>query len=78
MFSGVLKICKKMKSADIKTEAKKENNKKINKRTGSCILKLFSEVPSQNLKYNVKQACSFIFILVGIPSSLILSFKNRR
>ena len=72
MLNEVLKICKKMKSADIKTDAKKRN-----KRTGSCILKLFKEVPSQNLKYNVKQACIFNLILVGIPSSLILSVKNR-
>ena len=44
------------------------------KRTGSCIL---TEVPSENLKYNVKQACIFNLILVGIPSSLTLSVKNR-
>ena len=51
--------------------------RKINKRTDSCILKLFTEVPSQNLKYNVKQACIFNLILVGIPSKLILSVNNR-
>ena len=32
----------------------------------------------QNLKYNIKQACIFHLILVGIPSSLILSVTNRR
>ena len=48
-----------------------------NKRTSSCILYLFTEVTSQNLKYIVKQACIFNLILIGIPSSLILSVKNR-
>ena len=47
------------------------------KRTCSCILYFFTEVLSQNLKYNVKQACMVNLILVGIQSSLILSIKNR-
>ena len=34
-------------------------------------------IKSQNLKYNVKQAYIFNLIFVGIPSSLILSVKNR-
>ena len=31
----------------------------------------------QNVKYNVKRACIFYLILVGIPSSLPLSIKYR-
>ena len=31
----------------------------------------------QNFKYSVKRVCSFHLILVGIPSILILSVKNR-
>ena len=31
----------------------------------------------QNFKYNVKKVCIFQLILVGIPSILILSIKNR-
>ena len=50
---------------------RKTRSKRI---TGSCI---FTEVLFQNLKCNVKQACIFNLILVGIPSSLILSVKNR-
>ena len=34
-------------------------------------------IKSQNLKHNVKQAYIFNLILFGIPSSLILSVKNR-
>ena len=49
-----------------------------NNGTGNCILYLFTEVPSQNLKYNVKQACIFNLIMVGIPSSLILYVMKRR
>ena len=54
-------------SADIKTDVTR------NKKAGSCV---FTEVPSQNLKFNVKQACIFHLILVGISCSLILSIKN--
>ena len=31
----------------------------------------------QKFKYNVKKVCIFQLILVGIPSILILSIKNR-
>ena len=31
----------------------------------------------QNLKHNVKQICIFYLILLGIPSSLMLSAKNK-
>ena len=60
-----------MISADIKADTKQE------KKIGSCILQLFTEVPLQNLNNNLKQACIFNLILVGISSSLILSIKNR-
>ena len=32
---------------------------------------------NQNMKYNIKEACIFHLILVGILSILILSVKNR-
>ena len=32
----------------------------------------------QNLKYNVKNACTFHLILIGIPPGLTSSVKNRR
>ena len=50
--------------------------KTIDKRTGSCVLWLFTEVLSQDLKCNIKQAYIFHLILVGIPSSLILTVKG--
>ena len=56
-----------MISADIKTDVKQEINLSYN----------LTEVPSQNLKYNVKQVCIFNLILVDIPSSLLLSVKIR-
>ena len=61
-----------MISADIKADVKQEMKELV-----ACIWKHFTEVPSQNLKYNVKQACIFNLILVGIPSTLILSVMNR-
>ena len=36
----------------------------------------FNKEYLQNLKYNVKRACIFHLILLGIPSSLILSVKS--
>ena len=42
-----------MISADIKADVKQEIEE------GSYILELLTEVPSQNLRYNVKQACIF-------------------
>ena len=64
MLNEVLKSCKNW----CKTR---------NKRTGSCVVKLFTEVPSQYLKHNVKKSCIFNLILVGIPSTLISFVKNR-
>ena len=68
MLNEVLKSCKN------DTCWYKSWCKTRTKRTGSCI---FTEISSQNLKYNVKQAYIFNLIFVGIPSSLILSVKNR-
>ena len=61
-----------MTSADIKTGAKREIKELV-----AVSYNFFPEVPSQNLKYNVKQTCIFNLILVGIPSSWILSVKNK-
>ena len=56
---------------------KKKICKKLIKATtnkGSNFYKMYV----QNLKYNIKGACIFHLILVGILSILILSIKNRR
>ena len=42
-----------------------------------CILTNFYKNYFQNLKYDVKRACIFHLILVGILSILILPVKNR-
>ena len=47
------------------------------KRTGSCILWPFTGVPSTKTWNNVKQTFKLDLILVSIPSSLMLSVKNR-
>ena len=60
-----------MISADIKTDVKQEIKELL------AVSYNLTEVPSQNLKFNVKQACIFNLILVDIPSGLILSVKNR-
>ena len=60
MPNKVLKKILKMISAAIKTD---HVCKTANKRTGSCILQLFTEVPLQNLKYKAKQVFSFSFNL---------------
>ena len=64
MLNEVLKSCKKWCLLSWCKTAR-------NKRTGSCILCL------QNLKCSVKQARIFHLILIGIPSSSILSIKNN-
>ena len=33
---------------------------------------------TSTLKYNVKRECIFYLILVGIPSTLIMSIKNKQ
>ena len=60
-----------MISADKKPDVKQEIKELL------AVPYNLTEVPSQNLKYNVKQACIFDLILVDFPSSLILSVKNR-
>ena len=45
-----------------------------NKRSGVCILQILIR---STFKYNVKKACIFHLILVGILSILILAVKNR-
>ena len=70
MPNKVLQKKLKMISAAIKTD---HVCKTANKRTGSRILQVFTEVPLQNLKYKTKQVFSFPLILVDIPSSLMLS-----
>ena len=49
MLNEALESCKKMVSADKKTDVKREIKQLI-----ACILQLLTEVSSQNLKYNVK------------------------
>ena len=45
--------------------------------SGGLYLTSFYKMYVQNLKYNIKEACMFHLILVGILSILILSVKNR-
>ena len=45
--------------------------------SGGLYLTSFYKMYVQNLKYNIKRACMFHLILVGILSILILSVKNR-
>ena len=70
MLNEVLKSCKKMISANIKTEAKQEIKVLV-------AISYNSSQKYQNLKYNVKRACTFNVIFDGIPSSLVLSVKNK-
>ena len=72
MLKEVLKICEKMMSADVKANIKQQKIKDlVNYLTILCKNYL------QNLKHNVNRGCIFHLILVGIPSTLILSIKNR-
>ena len=73
MLNEVLESCKKMISADIKTDAKQEIKELV------AVSDNFSQkyLP-ENVKFNVKQDCIFNLILVDIPSSLLLFMKNRR
>ena len=45
--------------------------------SGGLYVTSFYNMSVQNLKYNIKGACMFHLILVGILSLLILSVKNR-
>ena len=70
MLNEVLKSCKKLISANIKTEAKQEIKALV-------AISYNSSQKYQNLKYNVKRACIFNLIFDGIPSSLVLFVKNK-
>ena len=67
MLNKVLKNCKKMRSADVKVDVRQQEIKEL----------ITYKMYLQNLKSNVKQVYIFDLILVGIPSSLLLSIKNR-
>ena len=65
-----------MISADVKADVKQQEIKELV--TMSC--NFLKEVPSnsQNLKYIIKQACTFHLILLSIPHNVILSSLRRR
>ena len=68
MLKEVLKICEKMMSADVNANIKQQEIKHpVTYLTILC----------KKLKCNVNRGCIFHLILVGIPSTLILFFKNR-
>ena len=62
MLIGVLKTVAKMISADANADLKQEIKELL---ISSCILSLFIRSTSKNLKYNVKQVCSFPLINFG-------------
>ena len=59
-------------SADVKANIKQHEIKDL-----VTYLTILCKKYLQNLKYNVNRGCIFHLILVGIPSTLILSIKNR-
>ena len=67
MLNEVLKSCKKMIFANIKTDVKQEIK---------VLVAVSYNFPQKHLLCSVKRGCIFNLILVGIPSSLILSVKN--
>ena len=58
--------------ADVKADVKQLEKKKLQLHLVTSYKKYI-----QNLKYKVKQMCIFYLILLGIPSSLMLSAKNK-
>ena len=60
-----------MISADVKADVKQQELKEL-----VVVSFNFYKKYLENLKCNVKQACIFHLILLGIPSSLILSVKS--
>ena len=60
-----------MLPADIKTDAKQKIKELV------VVSYNFSQKYILKTWNNLKQACIFYLILVGIPSSLILPIKNR-
>ena len=71
MLKEVIKICEKMMSADVKANIKQQEIKDLVTHLTILCKKYF-----QNLKYSVNRGCIFHLILVGIPSTLILSIKK--
>ena len=61
-----------MISADVKANVKQQEVKEQD----ICILSIVMRSTLQNVKNNVKRVSIFHLILVCIPSSLILVFKN--
>ena len=57
---------------DVKTDDKQQEIKEL-----VAVSSNFFEWSNTDLKYNVKQACIFHLIFLGIPSSLVLSVKSR-
>ena len=71
MLKKVLKICEKMMSADVKANIKQKEIKDL-----VTYLTILCKKYLQNLKYSVNRGYIFHLILVGIPSTLILSMKT--
>ena len=71
MLKEVIKICEKMMSADVKANIKQQEIKDL-----VTYLTVLCKKYFQNLKYSVNRGCMFHLILVGIPSTLILSIKK--
>ena len=65
-----------MISADAKAD-KNNKKQKICQLASQLYLTNFYKKFLQNLKHNVKRACTFHLVLVGILSILIFSVKNR-
>ena len=61
-----------MVSSNVKTNVKQQQIKDL-----AVYLKFFYKKYLQNLQHNVKRVYIFHLILVGIPSSMILSVKKR-
>ena len=59
-------------SADVKFNIKQQEIKDL-----VTYLTIFCKKYLQNVKYNVNKGCIFHLTLVGIPSTLIFSIKNR-
>ena len=59
-----------MISADVKTGVKQEIKELLD------VSYSLSQKYLENLKYNVKQACIFNLILIGVPSNLTLTVIN--
>ena len=72
MLKEVPIICEKIMSADVKANIKQQDIKDL-----VTYLTILCKKYLKNLKYIVNRGCIFCLILVSIPSTLILSIKNR-